>query len=273
MFASLYSRYNPAIYLLKILIHLEMSFCSSITRNGDNGSSIEYLTATSALLKRNLQCWISSVLASHWMPLEPINETIEDNGLLYPLGIITCNFEGRPPNQSFDINFIISDGHWELSHGQPLRIGEAINPSFNSWVQNGLRHSLAPFSDEVPLFSPAPSVTPDLFWLGDFINNDIHSRYYRHLDNGRTNVQFFFGYEQAFTCRESNCILHSSWHFQFMEIFETDTQTVSSEQTDLESHFSTWVNQLTTRRFPNIAFTYSSLIGEQNPTILSSRYF
>ena len=72
-----------------------MSFCSSITRNGDNGSSIDYLTATSGILKRNLQCWISSVLASHWMPLEPISETIEDHGLLYPLGIITCNFEGN----------------------------------------------------------------------------------------------------------------------------------------------------------------------------------
>ena len=72
-----------------------MSFCSNVTRNGDHGSSIEYLTRTSGVLKKNLQRWISSVLASGWMPLEPIDETIEDNGLLYPLGLISCNINGN----------------------------------------------------------------------------------------------------------------------------------------------------------------------------------
>ena len=72
-----------------------MSFCSSLTRNGDHGSSIEYLTETSRILKRNLQCWIANVLASGWMPIEPINETIADGGLLYPLGRIACNLEGN----------------------------------------------------------------------------------------------------------------------------------------------------------------------------------
>ena len=71
-----------------------MSHCFNLTRNGDNGSSIEYLTQTSFVLKRNLQCWISSVLAANWMPINPICESLDDGGLFYPLGLITCNFDG-----------------------------------------------------------------------------------------------------------------------------------------------------------------------------------
>ena len=71
-----------------------MSFCCNATRSGDNGASIEYLRSTSRLLKSHLQCWIASVLAAGWMPIDPIAETIEDNGILYPLGLIHCNFAG-----------------------------------------------------------------------------------------------------------------------------------------------------------------------------------
>ena len=71
-----------------------MSFCFNLTRNGDNSSSTEYLAQTSQILKRNLQCWISSVLAAGWMPINPIKESLDDGGLLYPFGLITCNFEG-----------------------------------------------------------------------------------------------------------------------------------------------------------------------------------
>ena len=71
-----------------------MSFCCNQTRSGDNGSSIEYLRQSSQILKGNLQCWISSVLAASWMPIAPISETIEDNGLLYPIGMLECNLRG-----------------------------------------------------------------------------------------------------------------------------------------------------------------------------------
>ena len=72
-----------------------MSFCCNATRGGHNGSSALYLAQTSLILKSNLQCWISSVLAAGWMPIEPITETVEDNGLLYPLGMVHCNLEGN----------------------------------------------------------------------------------------------------------------------------------------------------------------------------------
>ena len=81
-----------------------MSFCCNINRNGDHGSSTEYLTQTSLMLKRNLQCWISSILVADWMPINPITETIMDQGLLYPLGRITCDLNGKRSHQQFVIN-------------------------------------------------------------------------------------------------------------------------------------------------------------------------
>ena len=78
-----------------------MSYCSNLTRNGDNGSSIDYLTQTAYVLKRNLQCWIASVIAAGWMPINPITESLEDGALFYPLGLITCNFEGKLPIFSY----------------------------------------------------------------------------------------------------------------------------------------------------------------------------
>lgn len=118
----------------------------------------------------------------------------------------------------------------------------------------------------------SPDVPEEYFWLTDFINNDIHSRYFTHLGSGRTEVEFFFGYEQSFNCPESNCIMHNTWHFQFMEVLETDHKTVQSEYDTLIPQFATWVNQLTENRFPNITFTHSSLIGDHSPTITSYRY-
>ena len=72
-----------------------MSFCCNATRSGDNSASIEYLRTSSLLLKSQLQCWIASVLAAGWMPIDPISETIEDNGILYPLGKVHCDFKGK----------------------------------------------------------------------------------------------------------------------------------------------------------------------------------
>ena len=74
---------------------LEMSYCSNLTRNGDNHCSVGYLTQTSNILKRTLQCWISSVLAAGWMPIDPITESLDDGALFYPLGLITCNLKGN----------------------------------------------------------------------------------------------------------------------------------------------------------------------------------
>ena len=72
-----------------------MSSCINVTRNGDNGSSIEYLRMTSEILRGNLQCWMSSLLISPWMPQDPISETIADGGLFYPLGIVRVDFSGK----------------------------------------------------------------------------------------------------------------------------------------------------------------------------------
>ena len=72
-----------------------MSYCLNLNRNGDHSSSVDYLTQTAVVLKKRLQCWIASVLASGWMPLEPITETVDDNGLLFPLGLISCNLNGN----------------------------------------------------------------------------------------------------------------------------------------------------------------------------------
>ena len=78
-----------------------MSSCVNVTKNGDNASSIEYLHQTSLILRQNLQCWISTLLSSGWMPQEPISETITDSGLFYPLGIVRVDFKGiQPPSET-----------------------------------------------------------------------------------------------------------------------------------------------------------------------------
>ena len=84
-----------------------MSSCVNLTKNGDNASSIEYLRNTSNVLRRNLQCWISALLSSGWMPQEPISETITDSGLFYPLGIVRVDFQGiQPPSPRFELTFL-----------------------------------------------------------------------------------------------------------------------------------------------------------------------
>ena len=125
----------------------------------------------------------------------------------------------------------------------------------------------------MPLIQPSTTVKSTDLWLGDFVNNDLRPRYFKHLDDGKDHLHFFFGFEQSFNCRELNCALHDTWHFHFMEVLETDIETVQSEYFHLESQISSWVNQLTKNRFPSITFDYSSLIGDQQPSIISHRYF
>ena len=86
----------------------DMSFCCNATRSGSNSASLEYLRSTSLLLKSHLQCWIASVLAASWMPIDPISETVEDNGILYPLGLITCDLTGIYTISSRTIILIVS---------------------------------------------------------------------------------------------------------------------------------------------------------------------
>ena len=86
-------------------------------------------------------------------------------------------------------------------------------------------------------------------------------------------MQYFLGLERLYNCSEKNCVYHITWHFHFMEVLTTDIDTVYSSQDQLEGHITDWVNQLVTRRFPDIAFTRSRLLGQDPPYITISRYF
>ena len=162
---------------------------------------------------------------------------------------------------------------WKLDYGRPSEIGSALNPEFLEWVQNELHATLYSGYPHIPLFTASEGVSDTDLWLGEFVNNDLRSQYSKIQKESAPSLQFFFGFEQCFDCLERNCVLHTSWHFHFMRVLSTDTETVSTTYPTLDTQIEAWVNQLTNDCFPNIQFTHSSLIGNQKPQVITSCYF
>ena len=158
--------------------------------------------------------------------------------------------------------------------GRPNEVGNAINPSFMNWIHTELRWILPPSDNpDVPCFTAHSTTSPDMIWLSDYVNNSLQKSYLTHVSEERAQLSYFIGIERSYNCSESNCVYHNEWHFHFMEVLDSDLDTVYSSQDQLETHFENWVDQLMSNRFPSITFTHSSLIGERSPYISASRYF
>ena len=71
-----------------------MSFCHVTNRNHRNNNSVQYLNGTAQKLRRSLQIWIQRLLESPWMYVKTIRESIEDDCLYFPLGLIEINHQG-----------------------------------------------------------------------------------------------------------------------------------------------------------------------------------
>ena len=166
------------------------------------------------------------------------------------------------------------DYEWRLTDGKPNDIGDAINPGFLNWVRTELRYTLPPPGNtNVPCFTASDDTPTELYWLSDYVNNSLQKSFLTHVGEQRAHLNYFIGVERSYNCSESNCVYHNEWHFHFMEVLDTDTETVQSSVDRLEIHFEKWIDQLVSTRFPSITFSYSSLIGERSPYISTSRYF
>ena len=71
-----------------------MSYCVNLNRNQMHLQSIRYLKDTAHKLRGLIQCRIANLLCSEWMYFEYIQEAAEDDGLLYPLGILRLDHQG-----------------------------------------------------------------------------------------------------------------------------------------------------------------------------------
>ena len=91
----------PLLHLLHVLhipntviSSLRMSFCRIVNRNQRNSNSQCYLNETASKLRRILQEWIRLLLISPWAYIKSLQDSIEENGLYFPLAIIEVNHEG-----------------------------------------------------------------------------------------------------------------------------------------------------------------------------------
>ena len=157
-----------------------------------------------------------------------------------------------------------------MVHGRPNEVGPLINSSFYQWVQDDLGPGL-PRSDLS--LRPLPDLSTNLLWLSPFLEHHLSPRYSDYIQDGRTHANYFFGVEQLFNCSDQNCVYHTQWHFHFMEVLDTDTTNIWSLADNTVPQFTIWVDQFISRRFPSIVYTYTSLIGDQDPYISLSRYF
>ena len=74
-----------------------MSFCRMTSRNRNNANSRSYLNETATKLRRILQEWIRLLLSTPWAYVKSLHDSIEENGLYFPLAIIEVNHEGIKP--------------------------------------------------------------------------------------------------------------------------------------------------------------------------------
>ena len=72
-----------------------MSFCYLPNRNGDHGQSENYFRETGRKLRRFLQFWLANNLTSPWMYIDPLQNAIETDALLYPLALIDVNHQRK----------------------------------------------------------------------------------------------------------------------------------------------------------------------------------
>ena len=72
-----------------------MSFCATRNRNRGHVASRNYLRQTAEQLRSNLQCWIAVLLGHGWFHNNTIYSSAQTGGLLYPIGHIRVDPEGR----------------------------------------------------------------------------------------------------------------------------------------------------------------------------------
>ena len=72
-----------------------MSFCINQNRNQPHLQSLRYLTDTAHQLRSLLQCWLANLFCSGWMFFDYVREAAEDDGLLFPLGVIIVDHKGN----------------------------------------------------------------------------------------------------------------------------------------------------------------------------------
>ena len=82
---------------------------------------------------------------------------------------------------------------------------------------------------------------------------------------------YYLGFEQAFQCSETNCVLHCDWGICLHEVKNERSDTFADLQPFQRKRemVTTWLDQFITRRFPNISLGYNCLIHNGPYTIHS----
>ena len=71
-----------------------MSFCATAPRSSQNCITRNILRMTAQRLRSILQGWIACFLGTAWMANDPMYDSAQCGGLLYPLALIDINYPG-----------------------------------------------------------------------------------------------------------------------------------------------------------------------------------